>query len=78
MSLQKVITGLHMQARLLVGQKVNVKMEDNDYDKVMVVEDVKFNRKPKIQDNTVSLQVRLRFADMRYSDVILKTVIPQS
>jgi hypothetical protein len=78
MSLQKVITGLHMQARLLVGQKVNVKMEDKDYDKVMVVEDVKFNRKPKIMDNTVSLQVRLRFADMRYSDVILKTVIPQS
>jgi len=77
MSLQKVITGLHMQARLLVGQKVNVKMEDKDYDKVMVVEDVKFNRKPKIMDNTVSLQVRLRFADMRYSDVILKTVIPQ-
>ena len=77
MNLQKAITGLHMQARLLVGQKVNVKMEDKDYDKVMVVEDVKFNRKPKIMDNTVSLQVRLRFANMRYSDVILKTVIPQ-
>lgn len=77
MSLQKAITGLHRNARMLVGQKVNVKMEDKDYDKVMVVEDVKFNRKPKIMDNTVSLQVRLRFADMRYSDVILKTVIPQ-
>ena len=77
MSLQKAISGLHMQARLLVGQKVNVKMEDKDYDKVMVVEDVKFNRKPKIMDNTVSLQVRLRFADMRYSDVIIKTIIPQ-
>lgn len=77
MSLKKAISGLHMQARLLVGQKVNVKMEDKDYDKVMVVEDVKFNRKPKIMDNTVSLQVRLRFADMRYSDVILKTEIPQ-
>ncbi len=77
MSLQKAITGLHRQARAFVGQKVNVKMDDKDYDKVMVVEDVKFNRKPKIQDNTVSLQVRLRFADMRYSDVILKTVIPQ-
>lgn len=77
MSLLKAISGLHIQARLLVGQKVNVKMEDKDYDKVMVVEDVKFNRKPKIMDNTVSLQVRLRFADMRYSDVILKTVIPQ-
>jgi len=77
MSLQKAISGLHRQARTLVGQKVNVKMDDKDYDKVMVVEDVKFNRKPKIQDNTVSLQVRLRFANMRYSDVILKTVIPQ-
>ncbi len=77
MSLQKAISGLHMQARLLVGQKVNVKMEGKDYDKVMLVEDVKFNRKPKIMDNTVSLQVRLRFADMRYSDVILKTVRPE-
>ena len=77
MILQKAITGLHRQARTLVGQKINVKMDDKDYDKVMVVEDVKFNRKPKIMDNTVSLQVRLRFADMRYSDVILKTVIPQ-
>ena len=76
MSLQKAITGLHRQARAFVGQKVNVKMEDKDYDKVMVVEDVKFNRKPKIMDNTVSLQVRLRFANMRYSDVTFKTEIP--
>lgn len=74
---QKAISELHRQARSLVGSKVNVKMEGVDYTKELVVKDVKFNRKPKIQDNTVSLQVRLRFAEMRYSDVILKTVIPQ-
>lgn len=78
MSLQKAITGLHRNARALVGRDIKVKMEgDESKSFTTKVEDVKFNRKPKIQDNTVSLQVRLRFANMRYSDVILKTEIPQ-
>ena len=42
-----------------------------------IIESRSIKRKSKIVDNTVSLQVRLRFADMRYLDVILKTVIPQ-
>ena len=78
MNLQKAITGLHRNARALVGRDIKVKMEgDESKSFTTKVEDVKFNRKPKIVNNTVSLQVRLRFADMRYSDVILKTVIPQ-
>ena len=76
MSTEKAIVGLHRKARELVGQKINVKMDDKDFNRLLTVEDVKFNRKPKIDGNTVALQVRLRFANMRYSDVILKTTIP--
>lgn len=76
MNTDKAIAALHRKARELVGQKINVKMDEKDFNRLLTVEDVKFNRKPKIDGNTVALQVRLRFADMRYSDVILKTVIP--
>ena len=76
MSTEKAISGLHRQARALIGRDVTVKMEDKDYDKVVKIQDVKFNRKPVVTGNEVSLQVRLRFADMRFSDLILKTKIP--
>jgi len=72
---QKAISELHRQARSLVGSKVNVKMEGVDYTKELVVKDVKFNRKPIVIGNEISLKCRLRFADMRYSDVTFKTVI---
>ena len=77
MSTQKAIAGLHRKARELVGRDITVKMEVGESKSfVTKVEDVKFNRKPKIDGNTVALQVRLRFANMRYSDITFKTEIP--